>query len=85
MRSVYESNVAEATTIQRTIEQGTARLCAGNFGKAWKGIFPHKAAEELAVRAGYKSIRTAQYELSGEREPSARAIAALLNECIPKD
>lgn len=82
MRVQYESARAEQIEIQRTIEQGSARLCAGNFGRAWKGIFPHKAAEELAARAGYKSVRTAQYELSGEREPSARAIAALLNAII---
>ncbi len=79
MRSNYEARVAEQIEIQRTLVQGTARLCSGSFGKAWKGIFPIKAAEELAARAGC-SVRAAAYELSGEREPSARSIAALIVE-----
>jgi hypothetical protein len=77
MRSTYEARVAEQTEIQRTLVQGTARLCRGNFGKAWKGIFAVKAAEELAARTGC-SVRAAAYELSGEREPSAKSIAALV-------
>ena len=81
MRTVYEERVAEATAIQRTIVQGNARLCSGgNFGKAWKGIFPYKAAEELAARTG-KAVRTAAYEISGEREPSAKSLAALIVAC----
>lgn len=81
MRTVYEERVAEARAIQRTVVQGNARLCSGeNFGKAWKGIFPHKAAEELASRTG-KAVRTAAYEISGEREPSAKSIAALIALC----
>jgi len=84
MRSVYEDRVAEATETQRNLLQGSARVCSANFGKAWKGIFPRKAAEELAARVGC-SVRTAGYELSGEHEPSARAIAALINLCVSKN
>lgn len=79
MRSVYEGRVAEATAIQRTLVQGTARLCSGNFGKVCKAIWPTKTAEQLAAAAGYKSVRAAAYEISGEREPSARAIAAIVS------
>lgn len=84
MCSNYERQVAEQTEIQRTIMQGSARLCRGNFGKAWKGIFPAKAAEELALRAGC-SVRAAAYELSGEREPSARSVAALVVEITKRE
>ena len=80
MRSTYEERVAEAREIERTIVQGTARLCSGSaFGRACKGIWPFKTAEELASRAGC-AVRTAAYEISGEREPSARSIAAIIVE-----
>ena len=80
MHGVLGKGVEDQRKIERTLMQGTARLCSGNFGKAWKGIFPHKDAEELAAKAGC-SVRAAAYELSGEREPSARSLAALLVEC----
>jgi hypothetical protein len=79
MSGVLQRRVEEAREIERTLVQGTARLCRGNFGKAWKGIFPFKSAEELAARAGC-SVRAAAYELAGEREPSARSLAALILE-----
>lgn len=84
MRTVYERELANAREIERTLVQGTARLCSSNFGKAWKGIFKHKAAEELAAATGC-SVRAAAYELSGEREPSARSLAALINECTKRE
>ncbi len=83
MRTIYEARVAEQTEIQRTIMQGDARLCSGNFGKAWKGIHPYKSAEKLAAKVGC-AVRTAAYEISGVREPSARSIHALIAECIPR-
>ena len=83
MRSVYEARVADQSEIHRNIVQGTARCCSGVFGKAWKGIFPIKAAEELAARTGM-SVRAAAYQLSGECEPSAAAIAALVVECTKR-
>lgn len=84
MRSVYEARVAEQTEIQRTIVQGTARLCSGKFGKAWKALFPVKAAEALAAATGM-SVRAAAYELSGEREASARSIAAIIVEITKRE
>lgn len=84
MHGVFEERLAEARKTERTIMQGTARLCSSNFGAAWKGIFKHKAAEELAARAGC-SVRAASYELSGEREPSARSLTALMVECSKRN
>lgn len=84
MRAVSTERIEQHREIERTLVQGTARLCSGNFGKAWKGIFPVKAAEELAARAGC-SVRAASYELAGEREPSARSIAALVVEITKRD
>lgn len=84
MRSLCEVRLTEASELHRTIVQGTARLCSGNFGRAWKGIFTVKAAEELAARSG-QSVRAAAYELSGEREPSPRSIAALIGLCLERN
>ena len=83
MRTVYERELANATKIERTLVQGTARLCSPNFGKAWKAIHPHKAAEHLAAAVGC-SVRAAAYEISGEREPSALSLMALMTACVPK-
>jgi transcriptional regulator with XRE-family HTH domain len=77
MRTSYEAARADQIEIQRTLVQGDARLCSRYFGMAWKGMFPHKTAEELASRAGC-SVRAAAYELSGEREPSFDSIVATL-------
>lgn len=57
-----------------------AQSCsASKFGRACKAIWPEKTAEHLAAAADC-AVRTAGYYLSGEREPSARAIAAIVNE-----
>ena len=82
MRGTYERQVAEQIEIQRSIVQGDAHLCSTNFGKAWKGIFRTKPAEELAARVGC-TVRTAAYELSGERHPSAQSIAVLIALVVP--
>jgi hypothetical protein len=84
MRNPYETARAEQIEIVRTNGRGTARLCGWpNFGRAWKGIFPIGAAAELASRT-HVAIRTAEYELAGEREPSSRSIAALVGLCATK-
>lgn len=83
MHGTYERRVGEARKIERNIVRGTARICRpSNFSKAWKGIFPVKPAESLADLAGC-SIRTAEYELSGEHHPSAQSIRALVDLCVP--
>lgn len=77
MRSAYEARAEEARQIERTIVQGTARLCSSPFGDACKGIWKFKTAETIAARLRC-APRTIAYELSGEREPSARSIALLI-------
>jgi hypothetical protein len=79
MRSVYEQRRAEATQIERTLVQGTARLCSSPFGRVCKALWTVKTAEELASRVGC-SVRAAAYEISGEREPSARSVAVIVHE-----
>jgi hypothetical protein len=77
MRTVYERELANAREIDRTLVQGTARLCSSNFGKCCKALWPHKTAEQLAAVVGC-SVRAAAYEISGEREPSALSVAAIV-------
>lgn len=84
MHGTLQGRVAEARKIERTLVQGTARLCSSAFGRACKGIWPSKTAEELAARVGC-AVRTAAYEISGEREPSARSISVLVDECTRRN
>lgn len=53
------------------------------FGKICKVIWPTKTAAQLASRVGC-SERTSAYELSGEREPSARSILVIMEVISPK-
>ncbi len=53
------------------------------FGRVCKALWPIKTAEELAVRVGC-AVRTAAYEISGEREPSARSVAVIVDEITRK-
>lgn len=79
MRPVYEEKLADARKTERSIVQGNARLCSSIFGRVCKAIWPFKTAEELASRVGC-AVRTAAYEISGEREPSARSVAVIVVE-----
>ena len=84
MRSVFEERTAEATKIQRAFVQGTARLCNPAFGKCCKALWPVKTSEKLASLVGC-AVRTAAYEISGDREPSARSLSVLLNEITKRN
>ncbi len=84
MRTVYEREIANATEINRTLVQGTARLCSPLFGRVCKLIWPHKTAENLGLAIGC-STRAAAYEISGEREPSAKALAFIFNELVKRE
>lgn len=53
----------------------------GKFGKVARALWPHKTAAELAFRAQVTE-RAAKYWLSGDREPSASAIAAVVAEML---
>lgn len=79
METAYGRRIAEQIEIQRNLSQGTATICSGRFGTVWKALHPSKAAEALAAATGC-SVRTAAYQLSGEHEPSARSIAAVIVE-----
>jgi hypothetical protein len=83
MRTVYEERVAEATKIERAIVQGTAQICSPIFGKVCKTIWPTKTAEELASRVGC-AVRTAAYEIAGERDPSVQSLLVVMSEMVPK-
>lgn len=82
MRSVYEERLAEASEIERTLVQGNARLCSPIFGNVCKAIWPVKPAEQLAARVGC-SVRTAAYEISGERHPSAQSLLVVIAAMTP--
>jgi len=82
MRSLYEQRISEATKIERAIVRGSARICSPVFGKVCKAIWPLKTATELAAIIGC-SVRTIDYELSGERHPSAQSIQAVINAIVP--
>jgi len=83
MHGTLQKRVDAARKIERSILQGTATLCSENFfGRACKGMWPVKTAEELATLVGC-SVRTAAYYISGEQEPSARAIKAVIGVWLP--
>lgn len=71
-------SVCGTTEIDSTIMQGTARLCRSDFATMLKAVQPYKTAEWLATNTK-QSVRAAAYELSGDREPSARSIAFLVS------
>ena len=79
MSGILQERVADARAIERNIVQGTARICSSNFGKCCKALWPVKTAEQLAAITGC-SVRTAAYQISGEHEPSARSVAAIVVE-----
>lgn len=59
--------------------QGTKVPRCSPFGKAARALWPRKTAAEFAYR-GNVTERAAKYWLSGEREPNATIIAAVVNE-----
>ena len=76
--------VASNSEIARTVVQSDARLCSRKFGRVCKVLWPVKTAEELASRVGC-AVRTAAYEIAGERDPSARSVAAIVAEITARD
>jgi hypothetical protein len=79
MRSVYEERTAEATETARHLRQGTDILVSRKFGAVAKVLWPGKTAAHLAV-IGNTSERMAWRWLSGEYEPPAIVIAAIIVE-----
>jgi hypothetical protein len=76
MHGTLPNRIREAREIERTLAQGNARLCRSAFGIVCKALWPFKTAEELAALVGC-AVRTASYEISGEREPSAKSLAVV--------
>lgn len=83
MTGVLVERVEDQRRIERAIVQGSARMCSSNFGKVCKALWPLKTAEHLASIIGC-SIRAAAYEISGEREPSALSILAVMDAITPR-
>lgn len=83
MRGTYEGSRVEQIQIQRTLVQGSARLCSSIFGRFCKVLWPTKTAEQLAAAIGC-SVRAAAYEISGEREPSARSISYMVSRMVER-
>lgn len=83
MHGLYETKIAEAKEIERTLVQGTARLCSSRFGAHCKLEWPTKTAEQLAAAVGC-SVRAAAYEISGERPPSDKSMLALINRIFAR-
>lgn len=79
MRSVYEEQVASASQTERQLRQGTDRIVSRKFGAVAKLLWPIKTAAQLAVIANTNE-RTAWRWLSGEYEPPAVVIAAIIVE-----
>lgn len=79
--SVSESVPASRKT-NRTPVQVTAQSCGGgNFGKVCKALQPANTAPWLA--AGAKcGLRTAEYILAGERDPTKGAIKFIITEIL---
>jgi hypothetical protein len=63
--------------------RGTVRniRSLSRYGIAARALWPNKTAAELAFRAKV-SERAAKFWLSGDRKPSARAIAIIVNEIL---
>ena len=79
MRSVYEQRVADARETERQIWQGTDKIVSRKFGAVAKLLWPVKTAATLAAIAGTNE-RSAWRWLSGEFEPPAVVIAAVIVE-----
>jgi hypothetical protein len=84
MQSVYEARIGEATKIERQVRQGTDRIVSRKFGPVAKLLWPHKTAAQLAVIANTNE-RTAWRWLSGEYEPPAIIIAAIIVEITRRE
>jgi hypothetical protein len=87
MLSTYERKISEATKIERHLCQsdpGTDKIVSRKFGPVAKLLWPHKTAANLAAIANTNE-RTAWRWLSGEYEPPAVVIAAVIVEITKRE
>lgn len=77
------SDIIEKHAIKslRTAVRPSERLFGGKFGRVAKALWPHKTAAHLAAKANVTE-RAAEYWIAGQREPSAIAVQAVLNEML---
>lgn len=79
MHGVLRGSPSVATEIQGQFRQGTDKIVSRKFGAVAKVLWPFKTAAQLAAIAGTNE-RTAARWLSGEFEPPAIIIAAIIVE-----
>ena len=79
MRTVYERQVAEQRAIQGHLAAGHDTIVTRKFGAVARVLWPFKTAANIAAIAGVEE-RTAKRWLSGEFEPPAIVIAAIIVE-----
>lgn len=84
MRSPFGNPVATAIEIQGQFRQGTDKIVSPLFGRVAKLIWPVKTAAQLATIARTNE-RTAARWLSGEFEPPAIIIAAIIVEITKRN
>lgn len=79
MRSIFGNSEVVAREIQGHFRQGTDKIVSRKFGAVAKVLWPFKTAAQLAAIADTNE-RTAARWLSGEFEPPAIVIAAVIVE-----
>ena len=84
MRSPFGNRDAVAREIQGQFRQGTDKIVSPLFGRVCKVIWPVKTAAQIAAIAG-KDERTAARWLSGEFEPPAILIGAIILEITKRE
>lgn len=84
MRSVYEARIAEASAIEGQISAGKDKIVTRKFGAVARVLWPFKTSAHLAAIAGCED-RTAKRWLSGEFEPPAIVIAAVIVEITKRE
>lgn len=79
MRAAFGNSEVVAREIQGQFRQGTDKIVSRKFGAVAKVLWPFKTAQQLAAIANTNE-RTAARWLSGEFEPPAIVIAAVIVE-----
>lgn len=84
MRSVYEARVAEARAIEGHQNiGGDTYVPPPKFGDVCRVLWPEKTAAHIAA-IGQRDERTAKRWLSGEYEPPASVLAAIINKMFER-
>lgn len=84
MHGIFRTTEEVANENQRHFRQRTEKVVNPKFGAVAKVIWPFKTAAELAAIANTNE-RTAARWLSGEFEPPAIVIAAVIVEITKRD